>query len=293
MTALYGRAQTLDQAQAAVERALAGDGRPLLFTGEPGIGKSALAEHVATAAAAQCAAIAWGRCWEAGGAPPYWPWIQIFRGLGMDEDPFAAAMAGVAGAAAEARFAAFDRAVQALKAHAVRAPLALILDDLHAADAPSLLLLLLLARQLRGCRILVVGAYRDAEVRATPELAPLLARIARESDVLPLGRLGPDDVATWALAAGGGPIDPTANAELYRVTEGHPLFVVEALRLGRRGPALRSCQWGSAGCSTNTSAAWRPPRERCSRSPPCWGAIFPSATLRPAVRSASIPCTRP
>jgi MoxR-like ATPase len=62
---LYGRAAIVGQATAAMERALAGEGRPLVFTGEPGIGKSALAEHVAGEAAARQAAVAWGRCWEA------------------------------------------------------------------------------------------------------------------------------------------------------------------------------------------------------------------------------------
>src|SRR3954468_24579439 len=187
-----------------MERALAGEGRPLVFTGEPGIGKSALAEYVAGEAAARQAEVAWGRCWEAGGAPPYWPWIQIFRALGMDEDPFAGTLAAVASGAADTRFAAFDRAVRALKAGATHTPLALILDDLHAADAPSLLLLLLLARELRGSRILVVGAYREAEARLFPEVPPLLAKIAREAEVLPLPRLGPEDVAAWVQASGGG-----------------------------------------------------------------------------------------
>ena len=234
MDPLYGRAAFLDQAKVAVGRALAGDGRALLFTGEPGIGKSALAEHVAAAAAARHADVAWGRCWEAGGAPPYWPWIQIFRGLGMDEDPFAGGVAVVGTRADDARFAAFDRAVRALQTRAAQTPLVLILDDLHAADAPSLLLLLLLARQLRGSRILVVGAYREAEARLFPEVPPLLAKIAREADVLPLARLGPGDVAAWVQASGRG---AEAATELFRLTEGHPLFVVEALRLGQRGPA--------------------------------------------------------
>jgi len=227
---LYGRAPIIGQARAALERALAGEGRPLVFTGEPGIGKSALAEHVAGEAARQ-ATVAWGRCWEAGGAPPYWPWIQIFRALGMDEDPFAGSMAGVALGTADTRFAAFDRAVRALKARAAHTPLALILDDLHAADAPSLLLLLLLARELRGSRILVVGAYREAEARLTPERAPLLAKIARASEVVPLQRLDVADVALWLRDARGS----GEAAELYRLTEGHPLFVVETLRLGPQG----------------------------------------------------------
>jgi predicted ATPase len=202
------------------------------LTGEPGIGKSTLAEHIAGEATARGARVAWGRCWEAGGAPAYWPWIQVFRGLGMDDDPFAGAMADVALAPAGARFAAFDRAIVALKAKAAQDILALFLDDLHAADAPSLLLLLLLARQLRDARMLVVGAYRDAEVTLNPEIASLLAKIAREAEVLPLPRLASEDVAKWMREAVSGASAGEA-AELYRLTEGHPLFVVEALRVAR------------------------------------------------------------
>src|SRR5205823_1266654 len=110
----------------------------------PGIGKSWLAEHLGGLAAAEGATVAWGRCWEAGGAPSYWPWIQIFRALGMDHDPFLV-VPDLGGTAEQARFQVFDLAVRRLKQRAEDAPLALVLDDLHAADVPSLLLLLLLA----------------------------------------------------------------------------------------------------------------------------------------------------
>jgi tetratricopeptide (TPR) repeat protein len=201
------------------------------LTGEPGIGKSRLAEHLAAMATAEGSTVVWGRCWEAGGAPAYWPWIQIFRGLEMEEDPFAAGMHDVGVVAEQARFQAFDLSVRRLKQRASLSPLVLVLDDLHAADVPSLLLLLMLVRDLRGSRILVVGAYRDAEARLAPEIAALLAKIEREGDVLALSRLGPEDVAAWMREA-----SPSASAEqadgLYRVTEGHPLFVTEVLRLG-------------------------------------------------------------
>ncbi|HET6146273.1 MAG TPA: AAA family ATPase [Polyangia bacterium] len=253
MDRLYGRGEVIARTRAAVADACAGTGRLVLFTGEPGIGKSRLGEHAAAEAGERGAAVAWGRCWEAGGAPAYWPWIQLFRSLGMHEDPFAGAAADLAGGSAEARFAAFDRAVAALKALAARRPLALVLDDLHAADAPSLLLLIMLARELPRCALLVIGAYRDAALATAPETSALLARVAREGEVLPLGRLSPDDVSAWARDAGADPLDDGAIADLYRVTEGHPLFVAEALRLGRRSerqpaaPAATGAVWGPEG----------------------------------------------
>src|SRR4029079_215679 len=119
------------------------------------------------------------------------------RTLEMDADPFADAAPDLALGAAEIRFAAFDRAVRRLKQSAERQPLLLVLDDLHAADTPSLLLLLLLARELARAPIVVVGAYRDAELRLTPESAALLAKVAREADVIPLTPLSLEDVTAW------------------------------------------------------------------------------------------------
>jgi hypothetical protein len=240
---LHGRTDVLARARLGLESACAGNGRLLLFTGEPGIGKTRLAEQVASEAAALGAEVAWGRSWEVGGAPAYWPWIQVFRDLGMDDDPFVGAAHELGSGAAEARFAAFDRAVRSLRLAAARRPLVLVLDDLHAADAPSLLLLLLLARELRSAPMLVVGAYRDAETRARPEIVTLLAKLAREAELLPLERLSAEDVGAWVREASP-EIDAARATALYRVTEGHPLFVVEALRLGARADAARSWPLG-------------------------------------------------
>ncbi|HTV19760.1 MAG TPA: AAA family ATPase, partial [Polyangiaceae bacterium] len=185
MQRLYGRDDVLGQARRRVEQACAGHGQLLLFTGEPGIGKSRLAEHLAAEAASRGARVAFGRAWEAGGAPAYWPWIQVFRDLQLGAEPLLeAATPGLGTNADEARFVAFDRAARALRAAASEQPLALVLDDLHAADAASLLLLLLLARDLARSPILLIGTYRDAETRSAPELAALLAKVARHADVV-------------------------------------------------------------------------------------------------------------
>src|SRR5690242_819531 len=183
MQPLYGREEVVGRARAALAQAARGAGRLLLFTGEPGIGKSRLAEQVASDALGQGWAVAWGRCWEAGGAPAYWPWIQAFRGLAI-ADPFTAGEAGES--PADARFRVFDRAVQALLGRAKRGAVAVVLDDLHAADLPSLLLLQLLARSLRGSTLVVIGTYREVEARRDRDLGPLLAKIGREGEVLSL-----------------------------------------------------------------------------------------------------------
>jgi hypothetical protein len=79
-TVFVGRDRELAELRAGLDDAVAGRGRLFLLTGEPGIGKSRLVEELARHARARDAAALVGRCWEAGGAPAYWPWIQALRG---------------------------------------------------------------------------------------------------------------------------------------------------------------------------------------------------------------------
>src|SRR5262249_51583015 len=76
-----GRERELVQLEAALGEAVAGRGRLYLIAGEPGIGKTRLAECVATSAAGRGATVIWGRCWEGEGAPAFWPWVQVIRAL--------------------------------------------------------------------------------------------------------------------------------------------------------------------------------------------------------------------
>ena len=62
-----------------------------------------------------------------------------------------------------ARFRLFDATGEFLRSAAPRQPIVLVLDDLHAADEPSLLLLRFLARELGASRLLVLCAYRDVD----------------------------------------------------------------------------------------------------------------------------------
>ena len=66
--------------------------------------------------------------------------------------------------AEQARFRLFDSITAFLNSAARRKPLVLVLDDLHWADHPSLLLLEFVARELANSRVLVVGTYRDVEL---------------------------------------------------------------------------------------------------------------------------------
>ena len=74
-----GRERELAELTRSLEDAISGRGRLFLLTGEPGIGKSRLAEELARHARDRGALVLIGRCWEAGGVPAFWPWVQSLR----------------------------------------------------------------------------------------------------------------------------------------------------------------------------------------------------------------------
>jgi DNA-binding SARP family transcriptional activator/tetratricopeptide (TPR) repeat protein len=251
-----GRESELAEFQAAFDEALAGRMSLFLIAGEPGIGKSRLADEATTLAEARGARVCWGRCWEAGGAPAYWPWVQALREYIHTADdqrvteqlePRAADIAQMLPELHElfpdlppppsldpegARFRLFDSTASFLRAAADSQPLVLILDDLHAADEPSLLFLQFLARSLREARVVIVGAYRDTEPRREA-LNEAIAEARREPITrhIRLGGLDEDEVAAVVELIGGTrPTEELATA-LYRETEGNPLFLGELVRL--------------------------------------------------------------
>src|SRR3954447_4354368 len=78
---LLGREGELTELCRGLDESLHGRGRLFLVSGEPGIGKTRLCDELATRAAERGVTLFWGRCWEAGGAPAYWPWLEVLNGL--------------------------------------------------------------------------------------------------------------------------------------------------------------------------------------------------------------------
>lgn len=252
---LVGRDREIAELAAGLEDALAGQGGLFLIAGEPGIGKTRLAEQLASHATERGARVVWGRCWEGGGAPPYWPWAQIIRTIAADCDDqtltswlgagsaFVAQLAPdlavrlgttLSGPSIEsdaARFYLFEATAVFLKRAASAQPLLLILDDLHAADDPSLLLLRYLARDLRGVRLLVVGTYRDVEVGRSPSLADSFGELVRDGQLTTLRGLARDDVKDLIGDLVGAAPSAAMVLAVQEATEGNPLFVREAVRL--------------------------------------------------------------
>src|SRR5688572_17992739 len=79
---LVGRVREMDVLSRALESARSGKGSMHLLSGEPGIGKTRLADEIASRAATTGVTVAWGRAWETGGAPPFYPWREILETFG-------------------------------------------------------------------------------------------------------------------------------------------------------------------------------------------------------------------
>ena len=252
-----GRETEMDELRAGLEDSLSGRGRLLMLVGEPGIGKTRTSEELATYATLRSAKVLWGKCYEGEGAPAYWPWVQLVRTYVYDRDPKelmsemgpgAADIAEVVSEVRErlpglpappqlepeqARFRLFDSITTFLKNASLRQPHVLVLDDLHWADKPSLLLLQFMARELRGSRLLVLGTYRDVELRRGHPLSQTLGELTREglTQRILLRGLTEGDVKRFIEVTAGVQPPETLVEAVYRETEGNPFFVNEVVRL--------------------------------------------------------------
>ena len=251
-----GREGQLEVVLAALDDAVSGRRRVLLLGGEPGIGKTRLAEEFAVHAAARGAGVVWGRSWEAGGAPAYWPWTEALRALvesagpdtavgPLDADPLLVQILPevgdrlshrpevVSGSPESARFDLFVAVSRLLQGASHDRPLVVILEDLHAADAPSLLLLRFVATVAGEHRMVLLGTYRDVELSTDHPLTTTLPELLRASGAtrIPLHGLTEADVARL--------IEPIPRLHglsglvtaIHQRTDGNPLFVQECIRL--------------------------------------------------------------
>ncbi len=246
-----GRSREIVELAPGLDDAIAGRGRLFLISGEPGIGKTRLAEELAADAASRGMRVVWGRCWEGGGAPAYLPWVDVLRTLilseSRDRERHSALPAEIAQLIPElssettmprvsadpqqARFRLFDAVATLLKQLARSVPLLVILDDLHEADHSSLELLKFVARGLTDSRIVIVGTHRDAEVRRSPYLSEVIAEILRHGHAVPLAGLDQHEVTLIVEHRAQRLPSAAFASELHRVTAGNPLFVDGIVRV--------------------------------------------------------------
>jgi tetratricopeptide (TPR) repeat protein len=254
-----GREAELRQLQAAFDAAFAGTGAIAMVVGEPGIGKTSLCEQLATFVAVRGGRALVGHCYEEGSLSlPYLPFVEAMRSYVLTREPDGLRQELGSGAAEVARIVSEVRdrlspsefpivqssgpeddrwrLLQAITGFLRNAshvqPLLIVLEDLHDADRGTLDLLLHLARNLQGTRLLIVGTYRDVEVDRTHPLSSALAELRRSAGFVrvPLRGLTVDEVHRMYCLIRGQEV-PWSRAEaIHRQTEGNPLFVQEVLR---------------------------------------------------------------
>lgn len=257
-----GRRGELQLAHDALGGALAGRGRVVMLSGEAGIGKTRLAQEVATLALRRGMLTLWGRCLEEPGAPPFLPWTRAMQAcLRACRDERLPVLLGREAAAAveiapelagrlppgtavpaigegdQARFRLFAAVAHFWRQVATLRPLLLILDNLHWADASSLRLLAFIAQDVGESRILLLGSYREAGLSRQHPLAATLAELlnTRQFCRLPLQGLSLDETERMVAAASAVTPPPAVIATMHRRTEGNPLYLVETLRFLHQG----------------------------------------------------------
>jgi len=251
---LLGRAHELDDLRGALDESVAGSGALVLLAGEPGIGKTRLASALADQAASEGHRVAWARGWDGGGAPAFWPWVQVVRAVAADRDDdelrtdLGAGGRWVAQLAPElrerlelpeagdleseqARFALFDAVTVFLRNAAQREPLLVLLDDLHTADLPSLLLLAFLARSLGDARVVVVTTHHDAGPRRGAEVEGVFGELTRFGRRVELTGLGHEELRALVVHRSGSMPSEELLRSLSDLTDGNPFYSDEVVRL--------------------------------------------------------------
>jgi DNA-binding winged helix-turn-helix (wHTH) protein len=244
-----GREGAMDRLLAALHDARAGEGRFVLVVGEAGIGKTRCARELAGAVQRSGMRVWSGRA-VGGGAPAFWPWIQILREaladrriVGAERRGLEAMMARLVPeglpAAASARAAApaladssrfwLSEALAAGLLQLADAKLRVLLfEDVHDADDGSLEALALLAPKAAQARMLVVATARPGFLDSERQSGPMRLR---PSETVALRGLTLDDTAHYIAAALGQPVSAEVASAVHAGTEGNPLFLKEAVRL--------------------------------------------------------------
>lgn len=199
----------------------------MLVVGDAGVGKTALAEEAMALGAAAGATTRRVTCWAEAGAPPLWPWSELLRSAGApavdaapaDRDPELA------------RFTQFSAFVASLHAATAHAPLLLVIDDLHWADAASVRLLAFAAPRLRDIPVFVLATYRGAEVEGPSDLAAQLPELVRHGRQLAITPIAREDYAKLVEQMAAAEVSSALLDRLYTLTAGNALYTRELVSL--------------------------------------------------------------
>jgi DNA-binding winged helix-turn-helix (wHTH) protein/hemoglobin-like flavoprotein len=233
----FGREEVLAQFSRLLDRTVTGRGTALVVRGEPGIGKSEILERCLEIARARGTMVAVGRCGSSHGAPAFWPWVQAMRccrdalGLRAREvvpadvqlvlEPLWSTPSRAADYDEEsARFDVLDATSRFFEAIAQLGPVAIAIDDIHAADTGSRMMADWLVRELRPHPVLLALSARIHEGRGVP---PAISSAA-DLDLL-LEGLTPTAVAAWLADAIPDGVTASDVTRVCATTRGNPLYI--------------------------------------------------------------------
>jgi predicted ATPase len=249
-----GRKPEMGELTAALNNALSGRGQVVMLAGEPGSGKTWAANELAALAETNGFRVMRGWCYEHGGAPALWPWLQCIRGyiktldssqLRREMGPGAADISEVVPELtakldglepppildpAQARFRLFFSITNFLKSASQTRPMLLVLDDLHWADESSVLLLEFLTKEIAASSLMVVGTFRDGEITGR-HLSRTLGELVRERHFhrVHLEGLSREGVGEFIGSRSGIDVPRAAVDTLHERTGENPLFVSEVV----------------------------------------------------------------
>jgi DNA-binding winged helix-turn-helix (wHTH) protein len=255
--AMVGRERELALLLSGLDDAASRRGRLVLISGEPGVGKTRMADEVAVAADAKRMAIMVGHCSEHDEAVAYLPFVEIledFIDRASNPDVLRAALGDQAPELArlipklknilpelpppldlppaQARRHLFNCFFDFVARIASERSILMILEDLHWADDSTLSLLDHLTQRLSDLPLMVIGTYRDAELSVTRPLTKTLEDLLRGrlATRVRLKGLPRDGVAAMLNSLSGKSAPAVVVGEVFAETEGNPFFVEELFR---------------------------------------------------------------
>src|SRR5580692_8255391 len=244
---MVGRDDELGRLLTLLDDAESGRSVAALVSGDAGVGKTRLIGEVTRLAAGRGFTVLSGQCAELGDSVPYLPLADALRG--------AAASSGVRDALSSrpalsrllpeggdgqvshedrsglARQQMFGGVLGLLTELAAAAPVLLVLEDLHWADASTRDLVTFLSRMLHRERVALIGTYRTDDLHRRHPLRPVVAELQRLPSVISvdLAPLDPSALAEHLTAAAPGRLDATELNEIMARAEGNAYYAEELL----------------------------------------------------------------
>ena len=238
--------------------AAAGTRQALLVAGEPGVGKTRLAVELAESARNDGAVVLYGRCDEEL-SDAYQPFTQALRhyvshcwleDLSAHVEEHGGTLSPLVPElrrriphvpppeAVEPELCAvrlFEAVGSLLGAASQEAPVLLVLDDLHWAARPTLLMLRHLVKATSPAALLIVATFRDTELAPNHPLIETLGELRGRMLVeqVNLTGLAKEAVAEFVEAAAGHELDARAldlARAVHAQTNGNPFFVSQVLQ---------------------------------------------------------------